>query len=110
MPFFTEQQQETATAGARDLAAQSAVLTRQSIHLIDQRIGNLGRDPLFGFPALVQQGPKRPQVGLQQRAPHVIGKFPDFVKRFDGRTCLFPSGLFLFMKKTPGVMGHPGKK
>src|SRR5579859_7736553 len=110
VPFFAEQQQKTAAAGPGNFATESAVLTRKGISLINQRIGDLRRDPLFCLPALVQQGAKGRQVGFQQRAPHVIGKLTDFMQRFERSAGLVPGGLFLFLKKAPGVVGNTGKK
>src|SRR5437879_806986 len=54
VPFFAEEQKKTTTTGSGDLAAQSPILARQGVRLVDERIRNVGRDPLFGFPAFVR--------------------------------------------------------
>src|SRR5581483_7394996 len=57
-----EQQKETATAGAGDLASQSALVAGQSVHFVDARVGNAAGNPLFRLPAFVQQMSEALQV------------------------------------------------
>src|SRR6266702_2927274 len=101
VPFFAEEQKKTTTTRSGDLAAQSPILARQGVRLVDERIRNVGRDPLFGFPALVQKGTKRVQVAFQQRATQMIGQFADLSQRIQGRGDPALHRLLLFLKKFP---------
>src|SRR5260370_4209506 len=110
VPFFAEEQKKTTTTRSGDLAAQSPTLARQGVRLVNERIGNVRRDPLVGFPPLVQKGTKRLQVAFQQRATQMVSQFADLPQRIHGRGDPALGRLLLLLKKLPGVVGYAGEK